>query len=137
MLKIRAHFAHTPAQADTIIKAVRAMYYWGEEVGFVHSVNPSGTNRLHCGRATGIRHGPMRSTPSSVLTGRLARRRDSPAISYSTSAFVSVDLHAMGPQHSAQRLAVLDRRQGQGLRGAQAAGEWEQASPVEGTSRGC
>jgi hypothetical protein len=40
MLQIRARFAHTPAQADYVVKAVRAMFYWGEERGFVHSINP-------------------------------------------------------------------------------------------------
>jgi integrase len=42
MLAIRAHFAHTPAAADTIVKAVRAMYYWSEEQpGFSTTVNPA------------------------------------------------------------------------------------------------
>jgi integrase len=41
LLKIRARFADTPAQADDIVKYVRAMYFWGEEAGFVTTANPA------------------------------------------------------------------------------------------------
>jgi integrase len=41
VLKIRARFAATPAQADTVVKALRAMFYWGEEQGHTTSVNPA------------------------------------------------------------------------------------------------
>jgi len=41
MLSIRAYFAETPAQADYVVKAVRAMYYWSEERGFSNAANPA------------------------------------------------------------------------------------------------
>ena len=41
MLKIRARFAHTPAQADYIMKVVRSLYYWAEETGLSTNVNPA------------------------------------------------------------------------------------------------
>ncbi len=41
MLQIRSRFADAPAQADDVVKYVRAMFYWGEEAGFVHTANPA------------------------------------------------------------------------------------------------
>jgi integrase len=41
MLALRARFADTPAQADYVVKVLRACFYWGQEAGLMQRVNPA------------------------------------------------------------------------------------------------
>jgi integrase len=98
MLKIRAHFTTTPAQADTVVKAVRAMYYWGEEMGFITTVNPA-ARMGQLWQSDGIE--PLTYDDHAKVCACYpvgTRER----LAYDLALYSGarcVDLHMLGPQH--------------------------------------
>lgn len=98
MLQIRAHFAETPAQADYLMKAVRAMFYWAEGCGFSTTINPAA-------RIGALWHGDGHEPWTYEDHDRFCRRwqvgtQQRLAVDIALYSGVRVvDLHMLGPQH--------------------------------------
>jgi integrase len=98
MLQIRAHFAETPAQADYLMKAVRAMFYWAEERGFSTTINPAARiGALWLGDG----HEPWTYEDHAKFCARWPVGT-TPRLAYDLALYSGarvVDLHMLGPQH--------------------------------------
>jgi integrase len=98
MLQIRARFAETPAQADYMMKAVRAMFYWAAERGFSTTINPA----ARIGSLwQGDGHAPWTYEDHDKFCARWqvgTQQRLAVDIALFTGMRV-VDLHMLGPQH--------------------------------------
>jgi integrase len=98
MLQIRARFVDTPATADYLVKAVRAMFYWAEERGFSTTINPAARMGA-LWQSNG--HEPWTYGDHAMFCRRWSvgtRQRLAYDLALYSGARVC-DLHMMGPQH--------------------------------------
>jgi integrase len=98
VLQLRERFAGTPSRADTVIKILRAMYFWAEEVGYHDGQNPAA-------RLGQLRQSQGISTLTYEEHGKFCARwpvGTRQRLAYDLALYSGCrvcDLHQLGPQH--------------------------------------